>query len=381
MYTVGVPLETMPGERRVALCPDSVPALVAAGFAVKVERGAGRGAGCPDEAYLARGASIAPRRSALLDSCDVLAQVNTWPADPHARGDELDGLGAGQVVVGLADSLHAPERIAQLAGRGVTAFGLELMPRIRSAQDMDVLASMATLAGYRAAILAADRLPRCFPMFLTATGMVRPARVLVFGAGVSGLQAIATSRGLGAVVRAHDHRPAVRDQVERAGGTFIALDLGDHDGSYPSAESAAFHRHQRSLMAQLVASSDVVIATAVAPGAPPIIDAAMVAAMQPGSVIVDLVAARGGACELSRADAEVVEHGVTILGPRNLAAQVPHHASRLYSHNLTAFLRHAVRAIDHFDLSDEIVCGTLLCRDGTVVHPQVRRRLGMEPLA
>jgi H+-translocating NAD(P) transhydrogenase subunit alpha len=383
-HTVGVPVETMPGERRVALCPDSVPSLVSAGFAVRVQAGAGLAAGFPDQAYEARGATIAEGPEELRDRCDVLAQVNTWSANPHALGDELEGLDAGQMIVGLADPFHAVDRVARLADRGVTAFGLELIPRITRAQSMDVLSSMATLTGYRAVIVAAERLSRCFPMWMTAAGTVRPARVFVIGAGVAGLQAIATAKRLGAVVRAYDVRPEVRDQVESVGGRFVSLELsgGADQNGYATGESEAFYERQRARMAEVVAGSDVVITTALIPGrpAPRLIDAEMVQAMEPGSVIVDLAAARGGNCALSRPDAEVIEHDVTILGPSNLAAQVPYHASRLYSNNLATFLRHAVRGREELDLADEIVCGTLLCRDGAVVHPQLRSRLGMEPL-
>lgn len=384
---VGVPRETLPGERRVALCPDDVRTLSKLGMTLWIERGAGDGAGFGDAAYEQAGARVLADRAELLGGAGLLAQVNTYPANPSAGGAELEALHLGQAVVGLADPLGAAPRVAELSSRQVVGFGLELLPRITRAQSMDVLSSMAMVSGYRAAVLAAARLPKCFPMSMTAAGTVHAARVLVIGAGVAGLQAIATARRLGAVVRAYDVRPIAREQVESVGGVFLSLDLdtaGAEDaGGYARAQGEDQLARQRELLHQAVAESDVVITTAAIPGrpAPLLVTAESVAAMAPGSVIVDLAAPRGGNCACTEPGREVEVGGVVIMGPLNLPAEVPHHASRMYSRNLTSFLRHLVREQSlHLDAGDEIIRDTLLCRDGQVVHARLRETLGLEPL-
>ena len=340
---VGVPAETYPGERRVALIPAAMPAVAKAGLEVLVESGAGAQAGYPDSAFAAQGAQLAPDRTALCSAADVLVYVH----GPDAGGADLALLHGGQVVVGLLNPLGAPEAARELAAKGVTAFALELVPRISRAQPMDALSSMATVAGYKAALLAAESLPKMYPMMITAAGTITPVRVFVVGAGVAGLQAIVTSRRLGAVVHAYDIRPVVKEQVESLGARFVELGLetegaegAEGAGGYARAMDEEFYRRQREVMAQVVAESDVVITTAAVPGrqAPTLITAEMVSHMRPGSIVVDLAAEGGGNCELTRPRETVQVHGVTIAGPVNLPSAIPYHASQLYANNVAAFL-------------------------------------------
>lgn len=377
---VGVPRETHPGERRVALTPAVLDSLRRSGIEVAVERGAGEQAGFPDSAYEAKGARLAARDEVFAQA-DIVAQVRAVTANLPYGLEDLGRLRRGQIVVGLFDALWAGEEIERLAATGVTAFALDLMPRISRAQAMDALSSMATVAGYKAVILAAERLPKMFPMLMTAAGTIPPARVFVIGAGVAGLQAIATARRLGAVVEAYDVRPAVKEQVQSLGAKFVELPLeavGEDSSGYAREQDEQFQRRQRELMARVVAASDVVIATASVPGrrAPLLVTREMVAAMHPGSVIVDLAAERGGNCELTRPGEEVVFQGVTILGPVNLPATVPYDASQMYARNLAAFLTHLVRNGQlRLDPEDPITSGTMLVRDGEVVHPRLRAAL------
>jgi H+-translocating NAD(P) transhydrogenase subunit alpha len=374
---VGVPRQGRTGDHRVALVPDTVPLLTRVGLEVVVERGAGAGAGFGDDDYQRRGATPVARAE-VFGRAEVILQVDTWSADPTAPRADLEALRPGRAVIGLADPLGAGDRVAQMAGQGVTAFALELLPRISRAQSMDVLSSLAMIAGYKAVLLAADRLPRCMPLFMTAAGTLKPARVLVIGAGVAGLQAIATAKRLGAVVSAYDVRAEVAEQVASVGGEFVTLELEAADaadaGGYARAQSEAFYEQQRRLLGEVVADSDVVITTAAIPGrrSPLLVTAEAVRKMRSGSVIVDLAAARGGNCELSVADTETVESGVTILAPTDVPALVPQHTSQLYARNLASFLLHlcdggALR----LDPDDEITAATLLCRDGAVCHPRL----------
>lgn len=374
----GVPRELRPGEQRVALTPEGVSSLGRQGVRVVVERGAGEAAGFTDADYEGQGATITGDRDQLFRDASILCQVNTHAAAPATHSD-LPRLAPDKVVIGMANPLGAADRVAELAERGVTAFGLELIPRITRAQRMDVLSSMALIAGYRAAVLAAARLPRCLPMFMTAAGTLQPARVFVIGAGVAGLQACATAKRLGALVRAYDVRPQVKEQVASVGATFVELALdtakSEDAGGYATEQEESFLARQRELMMSIVKQSDIVISTAAIPGkpAPVLITREMVEAMSAGSVIVDLAAPGGGNCELTRADEEVVHQGTTILGPTNIASEVAQHASELYSRNMVAFLGLLVTdealAIDQ---DDEIVAGTLLCRGGEIVHPRIR---------
>lgn len=373
---VGVPRETWPGERRVALIPAAAGALKKSGLDVVVEQDAGAEAGFPSAAYEAAGASIAPRRD-VFATADILLQVRATPP-------ETTSLRRGQTAIGFADPLGSPEAIRALASAGVTAFSMELMPRITRAQSMDALSSMATIAGYKGVLLAANHLPRMFPMLMTAAGTVTAARVFIVGAGVAGLQAIATSRRLGAKVEAYDVRPAVKEQVQSLGARFVemALETADSEdkGGYAKAQDESFYRRQREMMLKVVAGSDVVITTALIPGkkAPILVTTEMVDGMSPGSVVVDLAAERGGNCELTRPDEVVVHRGVTILGPSNPPALVPYHASQMYSKNITTFLAHllgkegAKKPALELDLADEITRETLLTKDGDVVHARVK---------
>ena len=379
---VGVPAESMRGERRVALVPAVVSTIGASGAEVLVESGAGDASGFPDQDYSAAGARIAASAAELLAEADIVVRL----AAPEGEA-EFDGLREGQTLVGLLNPLGNAEGIAALAGRGVSAFALELLPRISRAQPMDALTSMATIAGYRAVLLAAATLPKLFPLMMTAAGTVTPARVLVIGAGVAGLQAIATARRLGAVVHAYDVRPAVAEQVESLGARFVELDLdaGDAEdaGGYAQAMGEEFYQRQREELARVVADSDVVISTAAVPGsaAPLLVTAEAVAAMRSGAVIVDLAAETGGNCALTQPGERVDAEGVTILGPLNLPAEAPFDASQMYARNVASFLGHVLdEGALSLDTDDEIVRGALVAHGGQVVHPRVREQLGLAAL-
>lgn len=385
---VGVPKESYPGERRVALVPAGVPMLTAAGCEVLVETGAATDAGYPDALYVEKGAKIAGARAGVFGSADAVFQVLCHGANDKTGRADLPLMRRDQVLVGFLRPLGAGGTVQEIAATGVTAFAVEFMPRITRAQSMDALTSMATVAGYKAVLLAAEVLPRMFPMLMTAAGTVTPARVLVIGAGVAGLQAIATARRLGAVVSAYDVRPAAKEQVLSLGARFVELPLEVADAEdargYARAQDEAFYRRQRELLARVVRESDAVITTAVVPGqrAPVLITREMVAGMAPGSVIVDLAAERGGNCELTHPGETVVEHGVTIVGAVNLAGTVPYHASQMYAKNITTFFLHLFkdgRVV--LDLDDEITRETLVTRGGEVVHPKVREALGLPPRA
>jgi NAD(P) transhydrogenase subunit alpha len=374
---VGVPREGFPGERRVALVPACVPLLTKAGVEVVVEAAAGEAAGYPDAAYAEAGARIERERTAVFGVANTVLQVLCHGANDRTGHADLALLRRDQVLIGFLRPLGSAETVRDIAATGAIAFAVELMPRITRAQSMDALSAMSTVAGYSAVLRAAGLFPRMFPMLMTAAGTVTPARVLVVGAGVAGLQAIATAKRLGAVVSAYDVRPAAREQVESVGGRFVELPLDTADAEdargYARARDETFYRRQRELMARVVAASDVVITTAVVPGrkAPVLVTADMVAAMAPGSVIVDLAAERGGNCELSRPGETLVERGVTILGAVNLAGTVPYHASQLYARTLAAFVLHLLKdGAIAVDLDDEITRETLVTRGGEVVHPR-----------
>lgn len=375
---VGVPKETYPGETLVALLPSHVPLLTKVGLHVLVESGAGEAAGFEDEAYRAKGAQVATNRAELFGSAHILLQVRTLGANPDKGREDLLLLRPEHVLIGLADPLGQPQSAAELAKRGVTAFAMELMPRLARAQSMDVLSSLATIVGYKAVLLAAARLPKLFPMLTTAAGTIPPARVLVIGAGVAGLQAIATARRLGAAVSAYDVRPAVKEQIQSVGAKVVEapVEAGEVEESsgYAKTLGEDIYRRQRELLTPVVAASDVVITTAAVPGrpAPLLITADMVARMAQGSVIVDVAADRGGNCELTRPNEIIVHHGITVLGPTNLPSTVPTHASQLYGRNLVNFLLHLYRDGSlRVDLEDEITRETLVTRGGAVVHPRI----------
>lgn len=381
---VGVPKETFPGERRVALIPAIIPSLTKEGLDVRIEASAGVQAGYPDSAYQEKGAQVISSRAEVFDSAEVVLQVRSFGANPKEGRQDLDRMRAGQILIGFADPLGAPQAVQELSTRRVTAFSMELMPRITRAQMMDALSSMNTMAGYKAVLLAANELPKLFPMMMTAAGTIPPARVFIVGAGVTGLQAISVARRLGAAVEAYDVRPAVKEQVQSLGAKFVDLPLETTDaedkGGYAKAQDESFYQRQREVMMRTVAGSDAVITTAVIPGkrAPILLTADMVGAMAPGSVIVDAAAERGGNCELTRPDETVVRNGVTILGPSNLPAMVPYHASQLYAKNIVTFLLHLTKKGEvHIDPEDEITGETLMTRDGEVLHPKIREALGL----
>jgi proton-translocating NAD(P)+ transhydrogenase subunit alpha len=384
---IAVVKETYPGERRVALVPLSIAALVKLGCHVQVEAGAGQAACYPDDAYREHGAEIVADRGQLFQAADIVAQVRALGANPAAGQADLELVRDGLAIVGTCDPLGNPAAVQQLAERGVTLFAMELIPRITRAQSMDVLSSMATISGYKAVLQAADHLPKMFPMLMTAAGTLTAAKVFVIGAGVAGLQAIASARRLGAIVHAYDVRPAVKEQVESLGAKFVEMPLdtagAEGAGGYAKQLGEEFYQKQRALMAQVVATSDVCITTAAIPGkqSPLLITADAVRGMAPGSVIVDLAAERGGNCELTKADQVVVEGGVTILGPTNLPSEVPTHASQMYAKNVSNFLRLITRdgRLD-LNLEDEVVRDTLVAHRGHVVCARLRELLGLEPL-
>src|SRR6266487_1362694 len=384
---VGVPRESFPGERRVALVPAAIPNLTKAGLQVVVETGAGAGAGYPDADYVAKGAKIVSERAEVFLSADVVAQILCYGSNDKTGKADVPLFRSGQVLIGFLRPLGSIETIREIAAKGVTSFSVELMPRTTRAQSMDVLSSMATICGYKAVVLAADTSPRIFPMLTTAAGTITPARVFVIGAGVAGLQAIATARRLGAVASAYDLRPAAKEQVQSLGGRFIELPIEEKDAEdargYGRAQDETFYARQRELLGRVVAESDVVITAAVVPGkkSPVLVTEEMVKRMAPGSVIFDLAAERGGNCELTQTGQTVVKHGVTIIGRINIATGVPYHASQMYARNLTAFLLHLVKDGKlRLDVDDEIIRDTLVTRDGEVVNERVREFFALPAL-
>ena len=381
----GVVKETFPGERRVALIPDGAAALIKKGVSVVVEKGAGLAAGYPDSDYLAKGAEIIAKRADVFKQSDVILQVRGLGYNPVEGKADLKLFRDGQTAVAFFDPLFDPQSVQKVAEKKVTAFSMEMIPRITRAQSMDALSSMATVAGYKAVLLGAEALPRMFPMLMTAAGTIRPARVFVIGAGVAGLQAIATANRLGAVVKAYDVRPAVKEQVESLGARFVEMELetGDAEdkGGYAKALGEDFYRKQREMMMTVVKDSDVVITTALIPGkkAPILLTKEMVEVMPAGSVIVDLAAEKGGNCELTKPD-EIFKHGeVTIIGHANLPATAPYHASQMYSKNITNLLALMIKEGElAIDWEDEIIRGTLITRDGAVVNPRINELLGVK---
>ena len=384
---LGVPRETFPGERRVALVPSSIPTLAKGGLEVIVEGAAGAQAGYPDAEYVAKGAKMVPKRSDLFAAAEILVQVLCYGSNDSTGQADVPLFHNGQLLIGFLRPLGALGPLQEIAAKGVTSFAVELMPRTTRAQSMDALSSMGTICGYKAVLIAADTLPRIFPMLTTAAGTITPGRVLVIGAGVAGLQAIATARRLGAVTSAYDLRPAAKEQVQSLGGRFVELPIEAKDAEdargYAKPQDENFYRRQRELLGKVVAENDVVITAAVVPGkkSPLLVTADMVKGMAPGSVIVDLAAERGGNCELTRPGEEVVEYGVTIIGRFNLASSVPYHASQMYARNVTAFLLHLVKDGKlRLDSSDEIIRETLLTQGGEVVNKRVREFFSLSAL-
>src|ERR1700732_1573838 len=384
---VGVPRETFPGERRVALVPSSIPTLAKGGLEVIVEAGAGAQAGYPDAEYVAKGGKIIPERRHVFAAADIVVQVLSYGSNDKTGQADVPLFHSGQALIGFLRPLGAVEPLQEIAAKGVTAFAVELIPRTTRAQSMDALSSMGTICGYKAVLIAADTLPRIFPMLTTAAGTITPGRVLVIGAGVAGLQAIATARRLGAVTSAYDLRPAAKEQVQSLGGRFVELEIQAEDAQdasgYARAQDDAFYTKQRELLGRVGAEHDVGITGAGVSGkkSPVLVTREMVAAMAPGSVIVDLAAERGGNCELTRPGETFVDHDVTITGQINLASSVPYHASQMYARNLSAFLIHLIKDRQlQLDSSDEIILETLLTHRGEVVNARVRKFFALPEL-
>ncbi|HYL62216.1 MAG TPA: Re/Si-specific NAD(P)(+) transhydrogenase subunit alpha [Candidatus Methylomirabilis sp.] len=385
---VGVPKESFPGERRVAMVPAVIPSLTKAGLEVIVEAGAGASAGYLDADYTAKGAKIVPNRADVFGKADIVIQVLCYGSNDRTGKADLPLYRNGQALIGFLRPLGSLESLQDIAATGVTSFSIELMPRTTRAQSMDALSSMATMSGYKAVVMAADKLPRIFPMLTTAAGTITPARVFIIGCGVAGLQAIATAKRLGAVVSAYDLRPVVKEQVQSLGGRFVEIAVEAKDAQdargYATAQGEEFYKKQRELLAKVVAESDVVITAAVIPGkkSPILVTKEMVAAMAPGSVIVDLASERGGNCELTKAEEVIVVHGVTIDGTINLASTVPYHASQMYAKNLATFLLYMVKEGKlTINPADEIVRDTLITQGGEIVNARLREIYKLPALA
>jgi len=367
---IGVPKERYPAV---------LPVLIKAGFEVHIQSGAGIEAGYTDSLYSDKGAKIVPDRAAVFAAADIVAQVLCYGANDITGKQDVPLYRRDQILVGFLRPFGEQQVVQEVASAGVTAFSVELMPRTTRAQSMDALSSMATVAGYKAVLIAADSHPRIFPMLTTAAGTVTPARVFVIGCGVAGLQALATARRLGAVISAYDVRPAAKEQVQSLGGRFVELPIEAKDAQdargYATAQGEDFYRRQRELLGKVVQESDVVITTAVIPGkkAPVLVTEEMVKGMALGSVIVDLAAERGGNCDITEPGKTVVKHGVTIVGTVNLADGVPYHASMMYARNITSFLTHLIKDQKlNLNLEDEIVRETLLTRGGEIVNAWIR---------
>ena len=385
---VGVPRESFPGERRVAMVPAVIPSFTKAGLEVIVEAGAGAAAGYLDADYTAKGAKIVPSRADVFGQADIVVQVLCYGSNDRTGKADLPLYRNGQALIGFLRPLGSLESLQDIAAKGVTSFSIEMMPRTTRAQSMDALSSMATMSGYKAVVMAADKLPRIYPMLTTAAGTITPARVFIIGCGVAGLQAIATAKRLGAVVSAYDLRPVVKEQVQSLGGRFVEIAVEAKDAQdargYATAQGEEFYKKQRELLAKVVAESDVVITAAVIPGkkSPVLVTKEMVAAMAPGSVIVDLAAERGGNCELTKAEEVIVAHGVTIDGTINLASSVPYHASQMYAKNLATFLLYMVKEGKlTINPADEIVRDTLITQGGEIVNARLREIYKLPALA
>jgi NAD(P) transhydrogenase subunit alpha len=385
---IGVPKESYPGDRRVAIVPAVLPTLIKAGFEIHIETGAGNGAGYPDSLYIDKGAKIVADRAAVFGVADIVVQVLCYGSNDKTGKQDVPLYRRDQILVGFLRPFGSKEVVEEIAKSGVNAFSVELMPRTTRAQSMDALSSMATVAGYKAVLLAADTHPRIFPMLTTAAGTVTPAHVFIIGCGVAGLQAIATSRRLGAVTSAYDLRPVVKEQVQSLGGRFVELPIEAKDAQdargYATAQGEEFYRKQRELLGKTVQENDVVITTAVIPGkkSPVLVTEEMVKGMALGSIIVDLAAERGGNCEITEAGKTVVKHGVTIMGVINLASEVPYHASMMYAKNITTFLTHLIKDQKlNLNLEDDIVRETMLTRGGEIVQARVRELFTLPALA
>ena len=384
---IGVPREIASGEKRVALVPDVVPQLTGAGHRVMIERDAGLRAGFTDETYRAAGCEIADSAADVYSAAQMILKVQRPGREENSGEAELDMMQEGTVLVGLLQPAGDPALFQQLADRRIVALSMELVPRTTRAQMMDALSSQSTVAGYKAVLLAANALQKFFPMLMTAAGTVRPARVLVIGAGVAWLQAIATARRIGAVVEAFDTRPVVKEQVQSLGATFVELDVHAEDaqdaGGYAKELSERHIRREKELIHNRALQADVIITTALIPGrpAPMLVSAETVKAMRPGSVIVDLAGEQGGNCELSVPGDTIVRHDVTIIAPLHISSELAYHASQMYAKNLGALVALlAPKGELNLNLADDIIDAVTIVADGKVRHNPTRLRLGMSPL-
>jgi len=385
---IGIPSEIKAGEKRVAMSPANVQSLTDRSVKVLIQADAGSAAGYPDAEYSAAGATITADRAEIFASADIILQVQSFGSNNENSDDDLAQLRSGQLIIGMMDPLASPQAAQAVADRGATAIALELVPRISRAQSMDVLSSMATLAGYKAVLMGASAAPRIFPMLMTAAGTLQPARVLIMGVGVAGLQACATAKRLGAVVEAYDVRPAAREQILSVGAKPIELDLdtGESEGAggYAKEQGEDFLRRQRELMTEVVAQQDIIITTAAIPGAksPILVTEDMVKAMKPGAVIVDLAAERGGNCDLTEQGKTVIAHDVTILGPENVPSELAYHASQMLGKNMQTLLELILDEEGNLnlDFNDEIVAGTVVAHQGEVPHPHMRKLLNLPEL-
>jgi NAD(P) transhydrogenase subunit alpha len=386
---IGITKEQKKGETRVAMTPANVELWVKKGCDILIESGAGERAGYLDSAYEAVGARITGNRDDIFADTDIVLQVQSFGANGENSAADLPRLRPGQVIAGMMDPLASAQVAQTLAEKQVTAIAMELVPRISRAQSMDVLSSMATLAGYKAVLLGASTSPRIMPMLMTAAGTLQPMRAFIMGAGVAGLQACATAKRLGAVVEAYDVRPAAREQIISVGAKPVEFpeletQAAEDKGGYAKAQGEDFLRRQRELMTEVIARQDLVITTAAVPGAksPILVTADMVKAMKPGSVIVDLAAERGGNCELTKLGEVVVVNGVTILGPDNLASTIPFHASQMYGKNMEILLGHIIDGDGKLklDFDDEIIFETVVAHGGDIPHARMRAMLGLAPI-
>ena len=385
---IGIPSEIKAGEKRVAMSPANVQSLTDKSAKVLIQADAGSAAGYPDAEYTAAGATVTADRAEIFASADIILQVQSFGSNNDNSDGDLALLRSGQLVIGMMDPLASPQAAQAVAKTGATAIALELVPRISRAQSMDVLSSMATLAGYKAVLMGASAAPRIFPMLMTAAGTLQPARVLIMGVGVAGLQACATAKRLGAVVEAYDVRPAAREQILSVGAKPVELDLdtGESEGAggYAKEQGEDFLRRQRELMTEVVAQQDIIITTAAIPGAksPILVTEDMVKAMKPGAVIVDLAAERGGNCDLTKQGETVVVHDVTILGPENVPSDLAFHASQMLGKNMQTLLELIVDEAGNLnlDFNDEIVAGTVVAHEGEIPHPHMRKLLNLPEL-
>tara|TARA_B100000795_G_scaffold268093_1_gene254304 strand:+ start:330 stop:1553 length:1224 start_codon:yes stop_codon:yes gene_type:complete len=382
---IGIPTEIKTGEKRIAMSPTNVQSLTDRSIKVLIQENSGSAAGYPDGEYIAAGAIIITDRTEIFASADIILQVQSFGSNNENSELDLALLRSGQLVIGMMDPLASPQAAQTVAATGASAIALELVPRISRAQSMDVLSSMATLSGYKAVLIGASASPRIFPMLMTAAGTLQPARVLIMGVGVAGLQACATAKRLGAIVEAYDVRPAAREQIISVGAKPVELDLdtGESEGAggYAKAQGEDFLRRQRELMTAVVAEQDIIITTAAIPGAksPILVTEDMVIAMKPGAVIVDLAAERGGNCDLTEQGKTVVAHDVTIVGPENVPSDLAYHASQMYGKNMQTLLELILDENGdlNLDFSDEIVAGTVVAHKGDVPHAHMRKLLGL----